>query len=250
MKHQILVALLLVFPSLLHCSVETDDGEVNDTRSNWLKSCDSDAECGDVLSCHCGVCTISCTEDAQCADLDADAVCGGSAACASGEGICLSGNESSGSGGTGGESLGTGGRSSTGGTGEGPAGGMAGAESSGGDGGADSCLAEGQECRRVELGTITFEADCCSGASCTQLELSDSTTDAYSCKRDFTPCPDNCQVQQATENCTSGETFKIVWSCGDGNAPADVLSDCVDMATGLPRWCCPETTLPHCVPTP
>lgn len=35
------------------------------TETNWLKACQSDAECGD-LSCECGICTDPCTTDSQC----------------------------------------------------------------------------------------------------------------------------------------------------------------------------------------
>lgn len=36
------------------------------SNSNWLVSCISDAECGEELSCLCGVCTAPCDDDGSC----------------------------------------------------------------------------------------------------------------------------------------------------------------------------------------
>src|SRR6185436_8956632 len=36
-----------------------------DSQTNWLKSCDADADCG-ALSCVCGVCTRACDGGASC----------------------------------------------------------------------------------------------------------------------------------------------------------------------------------------
>ncbi len=38
------------------------------TQTNWLTSCDSDADCGD-LQCLCGACTLVCSDDASCLGL-------------------------------------------------------------------------------------------------------------------------------------------------------------------------------------
>lgn len=44
-------------------------------QSHWLDACESDAECGE-LSCLCGVCTTSCSEDSECdRRVGRDAVC-------------------------------------------------------------------------------------------------------------------------------------------------------------------------------
>ncbi len=38
------------------------------SQTNWLRACQTDAECGE-LDCLCGACTRSCDTDTSCADL-------------------------------------------------------------------------------------------------------------------------------------------------------------------------------------
>jgi len=47
-------------------------GPQGDSHTNWLRTCESDGECG-ALSCVCGVCTVVCTTDADCATVDGSA---------------------------------------------------------------------------------------------------------------------------------------------------------------------------------
>lgn len=35
-------------------------------NTNWLDRCQSDADCGDLLECRCGMCTVACEDDATC----------------------------------------------------------------------------------------------------------------------------------------------------------------------------------------
>jgi glucuronoarabinoxylan endo-1,4-beta-xylanase len=49
--------------------------QTTDSQTNWLKSCEIDAQCGD-LTCVCGVCTSRCGSDAECADLEGSACVG------------------------------------------------------------------------------------------------------------------------------------------------------------------------------
>ena len=43
--------------------------QTTDSQTNWLKSCEIDAQCGD-LTCVCGVCTSRCGSDTECVDLE------------------------------------------------------------------------------------------------------------------------------------------------------------------------------------
>lgn len=85
-----------VLASLFGCDPE-NQGPQGDSHTNWLKTCDSDSDCG-ALSCLCGVCTAPCGADAACdaapgsTCLPADhagvvAMCGGKPAPVSG--MCL-----------------------------------------------------------------------------------------------------------------------------------------------------------------
>ena len=44
-------------------------------ETNWLRICENGADCGDGLTCICGVCTRSCESDRECGDLPADPEC-------------------------------------------------------------------------------------------------------------------------------------------------------------------------------
>lgn len=58
----------------LSCVKSTEAPQLG-TNTNWLKTCDSSAECGDERACLCGVCTQPCSEDAQCAGVHASTQC-------------------------------------------------------------------------------------------------------------------------------------------------------------------------------
>lgn len=86
-----LCCLTLVWSGALGCEA-TDDGTEGlhtGTETNWLKSCDADVECGE-LSCLCGVCTQTCSDNADCSfsdsecrapeDADTDVACSSAAA--------------------------------------------------------------------------------------------------------------------------------------------------------------------------
>lgn len=73
-------------------------GPQGDSHTNWLRTCESDSECGTGLSCVCGVCTARCSNDEACSSAPgascvpaespgAVAVCGGEAPPALG--MCL-----------------------------------------------------------------------------------------------------------------------------------------------------------------
>lgn len=52
-------------------------GEVNaggDTQTNWLRTCNRDADCGE-FACLCGVCSLSCSESDDCGDAPSGASC-------------------------------------------------------------------------------------------------------------------------------------------------------------------------------
>jgi len=85
----------LLFVGLVACDPASSP-QGTDSQTNWLQSCEIDAQCGS-LECVCGVCTRRCAEDATCADLQgaaciataeagAIAQCGGSAPST---GLCL-----------------------------------------------------------------------------------------------------------------------------------------------------------------
>jgi hypothetical protein len=61
------------------CGAQTAD-PTSESNTNWLKSCDRDAQCGDELACHCGVCTQNCKQDSCPGTLACLALCGDSAA--------------------------------------------------------------------------------------------------------------------------------------------------------------------------
>lgn len=60
--------LLLALGALaLGCEPSTP-GPQGDSHTNWLRTCEVDQDCG-ALSCVCGVCTLTCTGDADCASV-------------------------------------------------------------------------------------------------------------------------------------------------------------------------------------
>ncbi len=58
----LLVTLGLAFSA---CDPESSPGPQGDSHTNWLRSCGSDSECGE-LSCVCGRCSRSCEDDSAC----------------------------------------------------------------------------------------------------------------------------------------------------------------------------------------
>lgn len=69
------IGLLLVGATTSCGREQTSVGEVTDTNTNWLESCDVDSECGG-LTCICGQCSRECERDADCARFGASASCG------------------------------------------------------------------------------------------------------------------------------------------------------------------------------
>ncbi len=72
MKRLTLGGLLLAYAALSTSCQTADPGAGSNT--NWLRSCDTDAACGEKLSCLCGVCTAPCA--GSCPD-QPGAVCAG-----------------------------------------------------------------------------------------------------------------------------------------------------------------------------
>jgi len=62
------LALLLVLAGAACASSEPPSNLMGNT--NWLSSCEEDDDCGDELSCVCGVCTRQCSETNDCAGLE------------------------------------------------------------------------------------------------------------------------------------------------------------------------------------
>lgn len=63
---------------LVGCGAKTAETPA-ESKTNWLEACDSDAQCGSELACHCGVCTKNCA-DASCPGaLECLGTCGGQA---------------------------------------------------------------------------------------------------------------------------------------------------------------------------
>jgi glucuronoarabinoxylan endo-1,4-beta-xylanase len=69
-----ILGALLTFVATPACG-PGEGPQTTDSQTNWLKSCEIDAQCGD-LTCICGVCTSRCGSDAECADLEGSACVG------------------------------------------------------------------------------------------------------------------------------------------------------------------------------
>ncbi len=89
------VFLALVAASALACE---PGAPKTDSQTNWLRSCQIDAQCEDDLACFCGVCTRPCEQGESCSGLDGSecvpssdsgtvAVCGGEPSTSAG--LCL-----------------------------------------------------------------------------------------------------------------------------------------------------------------
>src|SRR5262252_6265525 len=74
LAHAAVVSVAALFAIVSGCN--GDESAISgNSNTNWLKSCDSDAVCGTGLSCLCGVCTLECRTQAECAGLGASAMC-------------------------------------------------------------------------------------------------------------------------------------------------------------------------------
>ncbi|MDQ2644513.1 MAG: hypothetical protein M3020_11900 [Myxococcota bacterium] len=62
-----------------------EDRAGGDSETNWMKLCDSTADCGSGTECLCGMCSKSCTTGSQCSALEGQATCA-----SSGERFCNS----------------------------------------------------------------------------------------------------------------------------------------------------------------
>ncbi len=90
------ISLVLALTAL-SCGATSDPG--TDTSTNWLKPCDTDAECGLGTSCECGVCTTTCETEDDCTGLSASAVCRDAASsCERDSRLCLASADEPGNG--------------------------------------------------------------------------------------------------------------------------------------------------------
>jgi hypothetical protein len=124
-----------------------------------------------------------------------------------------------------------------------------------------SCLGETpNECTRSctcnTEGLICFpdanpggtDAVCCEGLECIRNGLlSGPEAEVFTCELPGTlPCQVDCEITIDPDGCGSDPEANVVWLCRD--EPEIVFAECEDMATSLPRWCCPPTILPECLP--
>jgi hypothetical protein len=57
------------------CSRDSTSEPVTSSQTHWLMHCDSSTDCGNGLTCECGVCTKSCDANPGCEGLGENAVC-------------------------------------------------------------------------------------------------------------------------------------------------------------------------------
>jgi hypothetical protein len=57
------------------CGAQTEKEAQSGSSTSFLQQCNSHEDCGD-LQCLCGRCTVSCENNGECRDLDAEATCG------------------------------------------------------------------------------------------------------------------------------------------------------------------------------
>lgn len=79
-------ASLLLLLGTTSCGARSTDA--TDTKTNWLSSCDEDAECGGEFSCLCGVCTTSCDGSGECQELGSGARCIDAPECGGATAVC------------------------------------------------------------------------------------------------------------------------------------------------------------------
>ncbi len=65
LRRFLLVESLTLLMTVAGCQSETRDPGT-DSNTNWLKECETQAECGESYSCVCGVCTFRCSDDSSC----------------------------------------------------------------------------------------------------------------------------------------------------------------------------------------
>jgi hypothetical protein len=68
----IFAAFLLV---ALSSGCANSRGPAGDKNTNWLKQCESDTDCGNEISCLCGICSESCESKSDCANKSRSASC-------------------------------------------------------------------------------------------------------------------------------------------------------------------------------
>jgi glucuronoarabinoxylan endo-1,4-beta-xylanase len=66
-KRAACAAALLIGIAAIGCDPSSKP-ETIDSQTNWLRSCQIDAQCGGDAKCLCGVCTAPCTDDTACED--------------------------------------------------------------------------------------------------------------------------------------------------------------------------------------
>ncbi len=57
------------------CGCKSSNTSIGGGETNWLKKCTSDLDCGDGISCECGICTKSCQSSDECSDVPGAAGC-------------------------------------------------------------------------------------------------------------------------------------------------------------------------------
>jgi hypothetical protein len=224
-----------VFAVVSGCGDESTRGSSN---PNWLQSCNSDAVCGKGLSCLCGICTLECRTQANCATLGRSATCLSNATLSSAcmvNGLCLrfatlpdgslttGGSSGRGNGGRGTGGAGPGGRSnggastggastggaSTGGTSTGGSDGGSGSGGKAATGGASDASAGDldagpppdarRDASRAEGGTPSCEGKICRCASGAYC-----LDDAAQCIEPHAACPAERRVVACDPSCGAG----------------------------------------------
>jgi hypothetical protein len=87
MKRTRVISLVLVSCGLiaLHTGCSSNAHTTTGTETNWLRQCESDADCG-AYACYCGVCSASCSNDSDCENESVTGTCEQSSASAACEG--------------------------------------------------------------------------------------------------------------------------------------------------------------------
>lgn len=66
---------------LVTCGGRTTMSGGSETNTNFLESCDTDAQCGTSLACRCGICTTTCWSHSECELGDESGVCSTTESC-------------------------------------------------------------------------------------------------------------------------------------------------------------------------
>jgi hypothetical protein len=153
------------------------------------------------------------------------------------------------------------GGSSTGGTAGGGTGGGAGES-------ANQCRVEAEVCleRQGPSSEITvIDEPCCDGFICGSCVAGNNlerctctpvTVTPQPCATETDPCDRSCgsvcTIYEVSNWCSPemgfvDETLPVEWVCGSPQTPRQELTDnCVNLATGAERWCCPPEFDPEC----